>query len=297
MMFGALVLTTSCTDEFLKETKRDAASTDWLNEPEGLLSMANALYNEFSMFFSSESGYCYTNYGTDEFMVGGDSSNEMWNNYDSRLKSQIPAVNSNTQAITSLFNPLYQWIARANEIIAKEDIVPEGTTRNEAIGTAYFMRAYNYLFLTMQWGEVPLVTVAATKPERYYVRNSLEDIYKVIISDFEKAYSLLSDDAKRATSNYATKYTAAHYLAKAHLWRASEINDSWNRDYKAADLAAVIKYADEVIAAHPLTANYEDLYSNFTTYDTDITETNTEIVFSTGSSDSAASGGMTGTRR
>lgn len=287
MMFGALVLTASCTDDFLKEERRDAASTDWLNEPEGLLSMANSLYNEFSMFFSSESGYCYTNYGTDEFMVGGDASNEMWNNYDSRLKSSIPRVNSNTQAITSLFDPLYQWIARANEIIAKEKIVPEGATRNEAIGTAYFMRAYNYLFLTMQWGAVPLVKEPATKPERFYVRNSQDEIYKLIISDFEKAYGLLSSDAKRATSNYATKYTAAHYLAKAHLWRASEINDSWNSAYKAADLAAVIKYADEVIAAHPLTPNYEDLYSNFKTYDTDITETNTEIVFSTGSSDSA----------
>ena len=58
---------------------------------------------EFNYFFNNESSYCYTNYGTDEFMVAGDNSNQMWNDYDARLGSVVtPAVNSNTQAINIL---------------------------------------------------------------------------------------------------------------------------------------------------------------------------------------------------
>ena len=47
LAFGALTLGTSCTNDFLDEQKVDQASSDYLNEPEGLASMANSLYMEF----------------------------------------------------------------------------------------------------------------------------------------------------------------------------------------------------------------------------------------------------------
>lgn len=286
LMAGALVATTSCTNDFLKETMKTQMSTDWLGTPEGLASEANALYLQFGYFFSNESSYAYTNYGTDEFMVAGDASNGMWNDYDARLGSVVtPVVNSNTQAITTFWDTLYQWIARANYVIAHQDVLDGSSLKNDALGVAYFVRGFDYLFLTMQFGDIPLVVDPVSTPEREYSRAAQKDVYELIISDLEKAYSLLTSDKSKATSNYLTKYAAAHYLAKAHLWRASEINDSWNSSYKTADLAKVITYADEVIAAHPLTPNYEDLFGNFKTYDNDITETNSEIVLSSGSSD------------
>lgn len=57
-----------------------------------------------------------------------------------------------------------------------------------------------------------------------------------------------------------TKSAAAHFLAKAHLYRASELHDGWNAQYKDADLEAVIKYGKEVIAAHPLCQNFQELW-------------------------------------
>lgn len=286
LTLGSMLAATSCNNDFLDEIQRDKVSTDWLKEPEGLASMANSMYLEFNYFFSNESSYCYTDYGTDEFMVAGDSSNEMWNTYDARLGSVVtPVVNSNTQAITTYWDTLYEWIGRANTVIAGKDILEGSSLRDNTLGIAYFIRGFNYLFLTMQFGAIPVVTEPVTTPEREYTRNTQDDVYKLIISDLENAHSLLTSDASKATQNYLTKYAAAHYLAKAHLWRASEINDSWNASYKAADLTDAIKYADEVIAAHPLTPNYQDLFGNFTGYDKSITETNTEIVFSSGSSD------------
>ena len=290
LLLGGMVFTTSCGDAFLEEVKRDQASSDLLNTPEGLASMANALYQEFNYFFVNESSYTYTNYGTDEFMVAGDNSNEMWNNYDSRLKSTIPAVNSNTQGPATFWDTLYSWISRCNTIIfrGEESGVLEGSAlAQEALGTAYFVRGFNYLFLVQQYGALPLNVEAVTSPQREYTRNSPEEVAAQIISDLEKAHGMLTSDASKATSNYITKYAAAHYLAKAHLWRASEINDSWNGSYKSADLSAVIKYADEVIAAHPLVNEFNDLFNNFTGYDTSITETNSEIVLSSGASDAS----------
>ena len=71
-------------------------------------------------------------------------------------------------------------------------------------------------------------------------RASAEDCYKQIIADFEQAYSLLPTATKQ--NGRILKSAAAHFLAKTHLFRASEANDSWNSSYKSSDLEAVIKY-------------------------------------------------------
>ena len=286
LMAGAVLASTACTDKFLEEVQRTSRSTQWLDTPEGLASMSNSLELAYNYFFQNESHYCYTNYGTDEFMVAGDNSNGMWNDYDARLGSRVtPTVNSNTQAITTFWNTLYQYIARCNIIISKAELLNGYAQKNTVLGQAYFCRGFSFLFLTMQFGDIPLVLEAAEEPSREYTRNPQKDIYEQVIADLEQAHSLLPADATLATKNKVTKYAAAHYLAQAHLWRASEINAAWNEPYKTADLAATIQYADEVIAAHPLAKDYNDLFGNFTVYDTSITETNSEIVLSAGNSD------------
>ena len=261
-----------------------------------LVPIADDLYSVFNTFFSGEQMYAYTNYGTDEFMVAGDTSNEMWNNYDSRLKSAIPMVNSNTVKSDAYWNPLYAGIGKANQILSISDTVKKEGDYNTVVGTAAFVRAFCYLFLTMQHGDIPMVLEPVSSPTGDNPIVPREELYKLIVSDLELAYELLPDNSSLATSpnNRITKYAAAHYLAQAHLWRASEINDSWNSTYKAADLDAVITYADEVIKAHPLTANFVDLYANFKTYDTDITETNSEIVLSAGYTFNPSAGSFKG---
>ena len=93
-----------------------------------------------------------------------------------------------------------------------------------------------------------------------YTRNSEEECFAQIISDFEKAYELLPEEPEDKQLGRLTKSAAAHFLAKAHLFRASELHDNWNSQYKDADLAAVIKYGDEVIKKHPLCSNFQELW-------------------------------------
>src|SRR5262249_45663477 len=119
-----------------------------------------------------------------------------------------------------------------------------------ALGEGYFLRAYCFLRLVSQYGAVPLKTEVSTGVETEFTRATPEDIYKQIISDLKQAYDLLPNTNAPAK---ITKDAAAHYLAKAYLFRASEINDSWNSSYKATDLAAIVPLCDEVISHHPLT--------------------------------------------
>ena len=276
MLIGALTITTSCGDKFLEEVKRDTISSDYLNTPEGLASMSESLYIQFRQLFYAEGYWPFTNAGTDEFMIGGDGASEAYNTYDSRLSSS-PTGSANTAAMSWVWDGMYPWISRANTIIAKAEEVMKGSPLyNETVGTAHFVRGHDYLTLVMQYGEIPLVTEPVDKPNKEYGRDSKEDVYELIISDLKKAYDLLPE---KPTVNKLSKYAAAHFLAKAHLWRASEINADWNSKYVAQDLKDCITYADVVIGAHPLAADYGDLFANFTGYDTSITETNSEIVF------------------
>ena len=93
-------------------------------------------------------------------------------------------------------------------------------TYNTRLGEAHFLRAYAYFELVKQFGGVPLKLVPSTSAETYFTRNSAEEIYTQVISDFGEAYRLLPD--KGESIGRINKYAAAHFLAKAHLFRASE---------------------------------------------------------------------------
>lgn len=265
----------SCGEKFLDEVQRTKISSDFLNTPEGLYSMSESLYLQFRQMFYAEGYWAFTNAGTDEFMIGGDGASEAYNTYDSRY-SALVSGSANTASSAYMWNMLYLWLNRANEIIDRADVLEGSSLHDEAVGTAYFVRAFDFLFLVNQHGDIPLVIHAAKQPEREYGRDPREDVYKQLISDLEKAYELLPSTPSRPGK--ITKTAAAHYLACAHLWRASECNDDWNSSYKTQDLQDVIKWTDIVIAAHPLTANFEDVYMNFWLHDTSITETNSEII-------------------
>ncbi|MDR3217874.1 MAG: RagB/SusD family nutrient uptake outer membrane protein [Dysgonamonadaceae bacterium] len=251
--------TTSCSD-FLEETLETQRSTEYFNTPEGLKELGAGLYYGLRFHFAYEWSFATTNYGVDEFRVGGDASNHMWNSYDGSFTSLVTAVNVNTVMANTLWDNMYTNINTANTIIEKAPtVLSDMNDQNLLMGEAYFMRAFDYFKLVKQYGGVPLKLTPSTSVEREFERNTAEDCVAQIISDFEEAYKSLP--ANPGMPGKLTKSAAAHFLAKAYLFRASEINDSWNTTTKNADLSRVIALADEVIAKHQLAPNFSDLWN------------------------------------
>ena len=92
---------TSCQD-FLDESLDTQRSTDYFDTKDGIESLATGIYYNLRFHFSYEWAFATTNYGTDEFRVGGDGSNAMWNSYDGSFSSLITAVNVNTAMAETL---------------------------------------------------------------------------------------------------------------------------------------------------------------------------------------------------
>jgi hypothetical protein len=176
-----------------------------------------------------------------------------------------------------LWDALYIGIGDANLLIQNATASTSTSTdiKNTALGEGYFFRAYNYLRLVQQWGAVPLKTEPSTGIELEFKRNDPKDIYAQIISDFTKAMDLLPAGGNPSR---LTKDAASHFLAKAYLARASEINSSWNSSTVAADLAAIGPLCDAVIANHPLASNFAALW-NFTGINS-ANETLSEVILS-----------------
>lgn len=270
----ALVIT-SCSG-FLDEELKTQQNTDYFNTQEGLVALSVAMYNTFRFHYGFEWSVSTSQYGTDEFGVGSDNSNQVWNDYTSNLSSDIIRVNINTTRINDIWDNMYIGIKDANMILSKADeIIQDENVRKRIKGEAAFVRGFNYLKLVRQYGGVPLKLEPSEGLERYFVRATAGDCMAQVIKDLEAAYADLPDNPSAPGRLYKT--VAAHFLAKAHLFRASEINDSWNSSFKSADLAACITYADAVIARHTLAPNFRDLWA-FTQPD-GANESLSEIIF------------------
>lgn len=251
---------TSCKKSFLDENQTTARNDEFYKTDAGIISLVNgAYYNVLSLPFSGEYPFSTMNYGTDEFHVGGDNSNIAYTSYGNGLASIASPINGNTITANVQWDNLYYGIGYTNLIIqnATASSSTDVAIKKTALGEGHFLRAFCYLRLVSQYGAVPLKTTPSTTAELEFTRAAPKDVYALIIADFTQAYNLLTNIGGPAK---ITKDAAAHYLAKAYLSRASEINDSWNGSTKAADLAAIVPLCDAVIANHPLAPNFADLW-------------------------------------
>ncbi|MGB3801753.1 MAG: RagB/SusD family nutrient uptake outer membrane protein [Lewinella sp.] len=295
------LLISSCSEDFLDEELTTAYSTDYFETAEGLEDLAVSLYGNLRWHFGYEWAYGTTLYGVDEFTNANDLTNEMWNTYDNRLGAigatpATGAANNNATSPASLWDQLYYGISSANIIIANAELIDNEVIRNRSLAHAYFLRGYNYYRLTAQYGGVVLQLEPATGVVRNFTRASEEESWAQVISDLRNAYDTFEGEEFTYGKGITwTKATAAHYLAKALLFRASERNNDWNAAYIDEDLAEAIDVCSYAIGARALTEEYRDLYANWTGVDSEIEQLD-EILMAAGHNADESTSGRFGNR-
>lgn len=266
MLVTVLLLSSSCNKDFLDEELTTAYTQEYYKTEAGIQALAiGTYYQVFAAEFATEIPLTATESGTDEFHAGGDPSNWIWNSYSSGFKAFVTVSNANTVAANTNWDNLYIGIGNANQLIESATAIAStnDAIKKTALGEGYFLRAFNYLKLVNQYGGVPLKLTTSSTVELEFTRATPQQVLEQVIADFTQAYNLLSNAGAPAK---ITKDAAAHYLAKAYLTRASEINDTWNSATKLTDLQQVVTLSDEVIAHHPLASNFGELW-NYTVAD------------------------------
>ena len=167
----------------------------------------------------------------------------------------------------------YSGISRANYLIERIDAIEgfSGNRKNEIIAEARLLRGFYHMMLSMMHGGIPVYASSNDDPKK--ARNSIQEVYNLVLSDYEFAYeTLLFRAAKPGRVN---KWTAAGLLAKAHTYLASakisglngfiDVNSfAWvdsNQHYQSA-----LEYTQDIVAnsGYTLTANYDYLFRETT---------------------------------
>ncbi|WP_411973742.1 RagB/SusD family nutrient uptake outer membrane protein [Sphingobacterium sp. Lzh-3] len=118
-----------------------------------------------------------------------------------------------------LWDETYKGISYANTIIKYVDQVQtlSEQDRNAYKGRAYFHRAFRYMALVFEYGDVPLVTTIIDVPKQNYQSTKRDAILQMITKDMEFAVQWVPDQKNMSLIGLINKGACRMLLAKCYL--------------------------------------------------------------------------------
>ncbi len=228
LILSALIIT-SCDKDFLDVS--DPNNVDkkkfWISEKNAEKAV-NAIYSSMK-----EPEFLGLNYHKYASFISGEYDNPYLQDQD-RVEFVNFTLKSENRIIWLMWKDLFRCIMRCNDVIAN---VPEMSTevisqekKDQYTGEAYFLRGLSEFYCFQMFGKyypdkdttapgIPIITrVAQNREDMFVKRKSAGELYRQIISDFNKAKDLLSISWDNANIGRATKGAAIAYIARTNMW-------------------------------------------------------------------------------
>jgi len=274
---------TSCKD-YLKEEVVTTLTQDYYKTTEGLESLCKGSYkilrykgdyNQGEYLFGSGSDvevFCWAN--ADRIEIGSYAA-DAWGP-DATGTRTTPFVANLVGGVTTsskYTEGCYPSIGACNTFLKYYNALSDKDKTSLLIrkGEILFLRAYSYYLVTNTLGAVPLiVTPVEGMPDNFnYQKESLENIYKLLIKNMRDAVDILPTTT--TDLGRITKPAAAHFLAKLYLNRAQAANWSGSADYLkmlykgsvSTDLDSAIYYSTVTIDQMKSVTTYGGLAPDF----------------------------------
>ncbi|MEO9662635.1 RagB/SusD family nutrient uptake outer membrane protein [Maribacter dokdonensis] len=212
LALSSIVLLGSCSDELLDQENNNATST--ANFGSSIAQVESAVNGAFhpitDTFFWGRIVHTGALLRSDEFNIFPFGSNTAMSTFQG---------NPGDRWATEPFQQMYKSIARCNNVIINvdEEDIADTEVRNNLVGQAYFLRAFDYWYLLNLYGSVPLITELPDLDNLLVDQAAPEDIWAQIIADLEMAEQMLpetwgGDNLGRPTSGAATALKGKSYL-------------------------------------------------------------------------------------
>ncbi|HVY76230.1 MAG TPA: RagB/SusD family nutrient uptake outer membrane protein [Puia sp.] len=184
---------------------------------------------------------------------------------DQRDFDQFKASSGNNAIAHSQWGTPWAAIYQCNNVIENyQRVNSDDASKNGAAGQAYFIRAWSYYMLVRTFGPVPVIT-KQVGPDYRPPRDSIENVYALVVSDLKTAIGLLPTNFPgqpgKATQNSARSLLANVYLTMA-TWPLNQTN---NYALAAAEADSVIQSGQ-----YTLVPDYADVFK---------TNNNSESIF------------------
>ena len=146
-------------------------------------------------------------------------------------------LKANEESITrwagTTWSNYYTQIQYINSFLENKAKVPDAAQRRRVEGEAHFFRAYYYYMLWRRFGGVLLIDHKydpLTRPEKF-PRASYEQMVSFIVSEADKADSLLSVTNTAADAGRITRGAAIMLKAKTYLWASGTVFQNKAKSY------------------------------------------------------------------
>lgn len=222
-----LVFSNSCSEDFLDITPQAADNSAAFYQTMLHADQAvTACYSQFNSLAAWDRDLimCFGEIASDDAEAGGEYPNEV---------ADIENINRlNPNPIAEYFKQVwgtnYRAIQLCNIAIAKlpgiavSDVDVDLALLNKRIAEAKFIRAINYFYLTIVFGEVPLVDHELGASEYTMGRSTLRSIYDLIEKDLKEAMDVLPESGGWGSEiGRATKGACQALLARTYLYESS----------------------------------------------------------------------------
>lgn len=215
MAIGLGAITTSCSDYFL-----DLEPTDTQTE---------ANYYKTAKQFEAAANGTYSFYGykkISENVNGKTCAHDFGWVWDSNTDLLAGVSNTANGTLAASENDgywglCYAKIRKCNILLEKAGQYTGSESIEPYVATAKFFRAYQYYWMLMRFGGVPIVTrpLSSTSGELYMARNSRYEVVGQIVADLHDAIAGLPDES--AHDGHVTRQGAQAFLARVLLFEAT----------------------------------------------------------------------------
>jgi hypothetical protein len=225
-IFGIiLILTSSCTSDFLKEYSQDLSRVKTYQDLNEILVgsayLPNSLFKyQYQSYSVTNQNYIILHYMSDElsenllFQGNSDLSSFRTSHFPEYTWQKDLCLNDQGLEVyesqeSSYWNLAYEKIDKVNMILAEtKNLKPASDTdkalSNRIIGESYFLRACYYYMLVNLYGKpyapstatsTPAVPIKTTEyvEDKEFTRNSVAEVYDQINKDLDQAENYLKD--------------------------------------------------------------------------------------------------------
>ncbi len=208
------VLLISCVKDLKEDTKGLLRPQELFSNSDGIKDAANNLGVQMAFLVYNSCWHMLPYVGGDDLAAKGDP--------DLRDVDVFGISDANAGLLAD-WAGYYATIRAANVIIYNVQYsVADQSVNDDCLGQAYFYRALSYSFLTRIWGPVPLIDKYSDAVDYSISPSPVADIYALIVSDCQKAESLLPET--RSDGSYPgsrpIKGTVKSLLSQVYLTMA-----------------------------------------------------------------------------
>ena len=238
-----------CVASFIRCNDYLEEEVDTFVEEEAVFSTQNGIESAINGLYQSYASPGY--HGTAIHTFIAPVSGKFFSNQGASLDATSLNTLPNNTWLTRMWPQMYSTINLSNIIISnlEDSTLPN---KDRALGDAYFIRAATYFDLVRYFGGVPLKTTPSTINDLNTPRSTKQDIYDLIISDFEKAKLMLPNPGE-FLSDRPVKTAANMFLAKVYMTIAGETNNTVMRQSAYDEAIAVF-------GQYSLVPLFSDLY-------------------------------------